>query len=477
MIHPNPNLQGRVKVLRWIIPIGLLIMSVGYQLGPARWVNDRFNENAHFLVEILFYGFVGPTIVYLAFNQVQQWLMAKELAENIARSSQQKLAAIIEASADAIIGLTPDGLIESLNHGAEILLGNLNDPNIKIPFSSLIGDKDSSGVEWDWIVKTVQKSGFVRGYETIFHRANGELVFVELTASSMTGERGDPAGFSLVLRDITERKKREAELHELNTQLNHMVKSRTQELDEKVVELAKANERLKKLDQTRSEFVSLVSHQIRAPLTNIRGAVEMMKISREELPNTSISKLNIIDQQAGRLDRLVRDVLNANQIETGQLGLHKEPVSIVPLLEQAVEQMRSRSQNQPITLPIKPGLPLVYTDADRVLEVMTNLLDNAAMYSPPESDIRVDARANQSEVTISVQDSGPGIPSHDLFRIFEKFYRSDSSDSQATYGYGLGLYICRRLVEAIGGKIWADNHPEGGAILSFTLPIWQETDE
>ena len=355
MDHPRTDLQDRVKVLRWLIPIGLLILSVGYQLGPARWVQNRFNENAHFLVEILFYGFVGPTIVYLAFNQVQQWLLAKELAEYIARTSQQKLAAIIEASADAIIGLKPDGMIESLNHGAEILLGKLSEPISKIPFSTLIGDKDSSGVEWDWIAETVQKSGFIRGYETIFHRANGEMVFVELTASLMTDERGGPAGFSMVLRDITERKKREVEIHELNTQLNVMVKRRTQELDEKVGELANANERLKKLDQTRSDFVSLVSHQIRAPLTNIRGAVEMMKMSSEELPTASISKLNIIDQQAGRLDRLVRDVLNANQIETGQLGLHKEPVSIVPLLEQSVEQMRSRSQKQRIILPIKPG--------------------------------------------------------------------------------------------------------------------------
>lgn len=90
MVHPDTNLQSRVKVLRWIIPIGLLILSIGYQLGPARWVYDRFHENAHFLVEILFYGFVGPTIVYLSFNLIQQWLLDKEQAEQIARVATAK---------------------------------------------------------------------------------------------------------------------------------------------------------------------------------------------------------------------------------------------------------------------------------------------------------------------------------------------------------------------------------------------------
>jgi PAS domain S-box-containing protein len=476
MVNPGTNLQARIKVIRWIIPIGLLILAVGYQFGPARWMHDNIGDDAHFLIEILFYGLVGPSIVYLAFNQIQQWLLEKDRAENIARTTQLKLASITEASADAIIGLTPDGIIESWNRGAEQLLGYYKNEIVELPFSSLIGEKESSHVEWDWLSDTVQKSGFIRGYETNFRRANDDLVTVELTATHMTDEQGVPTGYSMILRDITERKNREAEIHQLNTQLNDLVQARTQELDEKVDELAIANEQLKKLDETRSEFVSLVSHQIRAPLTNIRGAVEKMQLDRLEISDDSFRLLSIIDQQAERLNRLVRDVLNANQIETGQLILQKEPLSILPLIEQSVEQLHSRSQKQ-INIPVKPGLPMVFSDFDRVMEVMMNLLDNAAKYSPPESEIHIDAHANQSEITVSIRDYGEGITAQELPKIFKKFYRSDSSDSQKVYGYGLGLYICRRLVEAMGGKIWAENHPSGGAIFSFTLPIWQELNE
>jgi K+-sensing histidine kinase KdpD len=122
-------------------------------------------------------------------------------------------------------------------------------------------------------------------------------------------------------------------------------------------------------------------------------------------------------------------------------------------------------------MPIKPGLPLVYADRDRVAEVLTNLLDNADKYSPRGMEIAIEVRADQVEVTISVRDQGRGLPAADLDRVFDKFYRADNSDSQAAYGYGLGLYVCRQLIEAHHGRIWAENDPQGGAVFSFTLPV------
>jgi K+-sensing histidine kinase KdpD len=104
-------------------------------------------------------------------------------------------------------------------------------------------------------------------------------------------------------------------------------------------------------------------------------------------------------------------------------------------------------------------------------EALVNLLDNADKYSPPGKDVVVEVRANEVEVVISVRDHGRGLPATDLERVFEKFYRTDSSDSQDAYGYGLGLYVCRLLVEAQGGRIWAENHPQGGAVLSFAIPV------
>jgi K+-sensing histidine kinase KdpD len=106
-----------------------------------------------------------------------------------------------------------------------------------------------------------------------------------------------------------------------------------------------------------------------------------------------------------------------------------------------------------------------------VAEVLANLLDNADKYSPPQKEVIIEVRADQTEVTLSVRDFGPGLSPTDLERVFDKFQRTDGSDSQAVYGYGLGLYICRRLVEAQGGRIWAENHPNGGAVFSFALPV------
>ena len=164
-------------------------------------------------------------------------------------------------------------------------------------------------------------------------------------------------------------------------------------------------------------------------------------------------------------------VLNAARIEAGEFVLHAEPISVLPIVQQVVDQIRARAINRPFNMPTKPGLPLVFADRDRLAEVLANLLDNADKYSASGKEVVIEARADQVEVILSVRDFGPGLPSDDLEQVFNKFYRADNSDSQASYGYGLGLYVCRQLIEAQLGRIWAENHPGGGAIFSFTIPV------
>src|SRR5262249_12727167 len=149
---------------------------------------------------------------------------------------------------------------------------------------------------------------------------------------------------------------------------------------------------------------------------------------------------------ARRLDRLVNDVLNASRIESGQLALEPEPVSVLPVIQQVVDQVGARATGRRFHVSDKPGLPLVFADRDRLAEVLANLLDNADKYSPPGHEAVIDVRADQDAVTVAVRDFGVGIPSEDLDRVFDKFYRADSSDSQPAYGYGLGLYVCRSLI-------------------------------
>jgi len=467
-------LKNRVEIWRWLLPVTLTVVVLLYQLVLARWVQNTFNDATHFAIEILFFATVGPMLTFLALTQIGRWLAEKEQATEQARANERWLASITAASAEAIISLDPQGHIDSWNHGAELLFGYPAPEMHGRPLAAIFGSGETADIEAQWLNDAVHRDGLIRGHETTICCADGHHPNVELTATHITDDHDHTLGISLILLDITRRKQREEEIRQLNASLNQQVAERTRELAEKIEALAQANTELQKLDQTRAELVSLVSHQIRAPLTNVRGAVERMQIDCPAVNLTCQRMFTITEQQIARLDRLVQDVLNATRIEAGELVIHAEPISMLPVVHQTVEQVQARLSGRVIHTPETPGLPLVYADRDRVTEVLVNLLDNADKYSPPGQDIYLSVRADEEAVTVSVRDRGPGLAPEALTHIFDKFYRLDSSDAQAAYGYGLGLYVCRRLVEAQNGRIWAENHPDGGAIFSIALPVWQD---
>ena len=471
MNQPSPAFRQRIALLRWTLPISFALLAALYQLGPARWVHDYYGHEIHYWVEIAFYGTAGPLLTFWALARVGRWFDRKEAAEQQARASEQRLASITAASADAILSLDAQGRIESWNRGAELIFGYPVREILGRSLSHLFGGGEAAEVELRWLTQAVRETGFVRGHETTCRDSDDRDVAAELTATSLSGSAGQPGGMSVILRDVTERKHREAEIIRLNATLSEQVAERTRQLAKKVEELAHANAELKKLDQMRSEFVSLVSHQIRAPLTNMRGAAERMQSNCGALNATCSRMFVILDQQVERLDRLVQDVLNTARLEAGELVLHPEPISSLPVVQQVAEQSRARALSRPIVLPPKPGLPLVFADRDRLAEVLTNLLDNADKYSPPGQPIAIEVQADQTEVTVTVHDHGRGLPPGDLEHVFDKFYRADGGDAQSAYGYGLGLYVCRQLIEAQHGRIWAENAPGGGAVFTFTLPV------
>ncbi len=465
----NHTLRQRVALLRWVLPAALIVLTLFYEFGPARWLPDNFHDPVD--LEILLYGVLSPLLAFWVLTVIGRWLDKTERAEQATRAIDRRLAAIMSASADAILGLDALGRIESWNRGAELLFGYEADRMRGQPFFTLFGRGDAAEVEFRWLSQDVAHHGFVRGHETTCRDSHGREVVVELTATQLTDETNQPLGMSVIVRDITERKHRDEEIRRLNTSLSEQVAERTRELAKKVEELARANAELQKLDQMRSEFVSLVSHQIRAPLTNMRGAAERMQTNCGAINATCSRMFVILQQQADRLDTLVRDVLSAARLEAGDLVLQPEPISMLPVVQQVVEQTRARKTDRAFHLPLRPGLPLVLADRDRVAEVLSNLIDNADKYSPYEQAIAIDVQADQTEVTIAVRDHGRGLPLADLDRVFDKFYRADGGDAQLAYGYGLGLYVCRRLIEAQGGRIWAENALDGGAIFYFTLPV------
>jgi len=465
--------RQRVILLSRSFPVVLALLVLFYQLALVRWAHNNFGELAHFSAEILLYALVGPLLIYGTLRVIGRWLGEQDRAVRLENIHEHHLASITSTSVDAILSINADGLIESWNHGAELLFGYETTEIFGQPFYILLEGQEATKVELRWLVETVQRAGFVRGHETVCQDMGGRAINVELSATRLTNGSGSSPAISIILRDITRRKRHEEDIQRLNTRLNQQLTEQNRELAINVEELAQANADLQKLDQGRSEFVSLVSHQIRAPLTNMGGAVQRMQANCGAINPTCTHMFTVLDQQVSRLDRLVQDVLNASRLETGDVSLQLEPISVQPVLQRVVEQTRARIATRPTYFPDKPGLPLVFADRDWVVEVLVNLLDNADKYSPPGEEVFLEVRAEQTEVTISVRDCGPGLRTEDVERVFDKFYRTDSSDSQVAYGYGLGLYVCRRLVEAQGGRIWAENHPDGGAVFSFTLPVWQ----
>jgi signal transduction histidine kinase len=275
-----------------------------------------------------------------------------------------------------------------------------------------------------------------------------------------------------MVRTWVEQKERaEAEVYRLNIELQQRVEERTSELRGKAEELSAANERLQELDRLKSEFVSLVSHELRAPLTNVRSAVELMERDCPALNTTCTQMFDIVADQIGRLGRLVDDVLNVSRIEAGELSLSYAAVDIVQIAEQAVDDITTRQTGHIFRRPECTVHPRVWADADRLYEVVANLADNAAKYSPAQSEVVLEVHTEGQEAVLSVSDGGPGIPPEEQGRIFEKFHRLDSGDAKETYGYGLGLYLCRRLIEAMNGRIWVESERGQGATFRFALPL------
>ncbi|HVO44480.1 MAG TPA: PAS domain S-box protein, partial [Aggregatilineales bacterium] len=276
MMSNTSTLQRRFMTLRWVLALGLGLLAVLYEIGPGRWIHDQYSSSVYFDLDIAFYGLGVPALAFATLTILSRWLDQKEKAEQQARTVESRLASILLASADAIITLDSEGCIDSWNRGAELLFGYGARDMQGRSFYALLRSGEAGQVEFDWLTQSVRQSGFVRQHETTCRDAAGREIAVELTATTIATEDGHGQGMSIILRDVTERKHRDEEIRRLNTGLNETVSERTRELAEKVEELARANADLQKLDQMRMEFVSVVAHQLRAPLTNMQGAVERM---------------------------------------------------------------------------------------------------------------------------------------------------------------------------------------------------------
>ncbi len=231
-------------------------------------------------------------------------------------------------------------------------------------------------------------------------------------------------------------------------------------------------EQLEHTEQMRSQLLGDVSHELRTPLTAIKGSMEALVDG--VLPATAAT-FEQIEQEADRLQRLVNDLQELSRVEAGAFELDRKPLRMPELLQKAAESVDPQYIQKGVTLIRQwpADLPLIQGDSDRLQQVLINLLSNACQYTPTGGEVRLRAQVQKDEVVIAVMDNGIGIPPEHLPHIFTRFYRVDKSRSrQEGGGSGIGLTIARHLVEAHGGRIWAESAGVGkGSTFAFVLPI------
>ena len=237
------------------------------------------------------------------------------------------------------------------------------------------------------------------------------------------------------------------------------------------VELADHYAAERRAHELRDAFIGVVSHELRTPITTIYGLSKMLRQRGETLdPAVRTRAIEDVEAEADRLHRLVEDLLVLSRAERGAVEIEGEPLGLPRILRRVIEAERGRLANRRLRLQVAEDLPLAVGEETYVEQVVRNLVTNAAKYSEPPAPIRIVAERAETEVAIRVLDEGIGIDPGEIGRAFDLFFRSPSASKIAS-GAGIGLFVCRQLVEAMGGRIWVEPRPEGGTEVGFTLPV------
>jgi len=226
----------------------------------------------------------------------------------------------------------------------------------------------------------------------------------------------------------------------------------------------------RELARMQDEFISTISHELRTPLGFIKGYVTtLMRKDAIWEPETRLEFLQIVDEEADRLRELIDNLLDSSRLETGTLGMTREPIMLAGLIRDSVSRTKSAYPEMKLDVELPEDLPSVYVDPTRVAQVIDNLLSNANKYAP-NALIRIRSQSDDNLVRIEVEDTGPGIAPQHIPHLFERFYRVPEQNSNVR-GTGLGLYICRKIIEAHNGEIGVESREGTGTRIYFTLPL------
>ena len=241
------------------------------------------------------------------------------------------------------------------------------------------------------------------------------------------------------------------------------------------LELTRANEQLRSLDEVKSEFISVVAHQLRTPLSGIKWTLNLLQ--NGDLGHLSAEQKKFLAKAYESNDRmigLVNDLLGADRIDSGKARYLFAPLDITEMIESVLYEVASQAKTREVAISFKKppvSLPPVQGDAERLRAVLQNLLENAVKYSRPEGSIALTLSVEKEMALVSIKDNGIGIPKDEQEHIFSRFFRAKNAVKVETDGSGLGLYIAKAIIERHGGKIWFEGKENEGVTFSFTIPL------
>ncbi len=282
----------------------------------------------------------------------------------------------------------------------------------------------------------------------------GNWLWLQLSATSIPDASGRPEHVLVMVEDVT------------------VVREAQDKLGEALESQRSANATLEKLDRTKTEFLSIVSHEFRTALTGIQGFSELIRDGGLE-PDEVRAYGGYIFNDADRVNRLIGDLLDLDRMESGRMSIRTADVDINEVLSDSIARAGS-SPSVEFKADLDPRLPIVVGDRDRLVQVVSNLVNNAVKYSPDGGTVTLSSRAEEGFALVSVTDTGVGIPPDEISHVFERFRRVRSGAAQSIPGTGLGLTIVKQIVEMHGGKIWVESAVGHGSAFHFTLPLAAE---
>jgi signal transduction histidine kinase len=287
-------------------------------------------------------------------------------------------------------------------------------------------------------VDTVEEEGTVR-------RADGSTGWLHWTTTAVRRSNGSVEYFLTMVEDMSGR----------------------HQAEETAMENLAGLERLNKL---KSEFVSMVSHEFRTALVGIQGFSELLEAG-DNSPQDVVNLATDINNDAQRLNRMIGEMLDLDRMEAGKIQLHPRPLDLNSLITDTIDRLQAATEQHQLTTQLDRALPIVSGDADRLVQVVSNLLTNAIKYSPDGGEILVRTQAENGSVHVSVIDHGIGIAPEFIGRLFGRYERFESNRTSQVVGTGLGLAITREIIELHGGKIWVESKPGEGSNFQFTVPV------